>query len=61
MAAGSWERLVRSILRELMSDLAMRIRAIEAKIDSIDRRLNDLGGELRLLRDEVGKRRRFWP
>jgi len=44
-----------------MSDLAMRIRAIEAKIDSIDRRLNDLGGELRLLRDEVGKRRRFWP
>lgn len=44
-----------------MGDLAMRIRVIEAKIDSIDRRLNDLGREVRLLRDELGKRRRLWP
>jgi len=44
-----------------MGDLAMRIRVIEAKIDSIDRRINDLGREVRLLRDELGKRRRFWP
>jgi len=44
-----------------MGDLAMRVRVIEAKIDSIDRRLNDLGREVRLLRDELGKRRRLWP
>jgi len=44
-----------------MGDLAMRVRIIEAKIDSIDRRLNDLGREVRLLRDELGKRRRLWP
>ena len=48
-------------MRELIGDLAMRVRVIEAKIDSMDRRLNDLGEELRLLRDEVGKRRRLWP
>ena len=52
---------MRSILRELIGDLAMRVRAIEARMDSVDRRLNDLGEELRLLRDEVGKRRRLWP
>lgn len=48
-------------MRELVGDLAMRVRAIEARMDSIDRRLNDLGEELRLLREEVGKRRRLWP
>ena len=48
-------------MRELIGDLAMRVRAIEARMDSIDGRLNDLGEELRLLRDEVGKRRRLWP
>ena len=48
-------------MRELIGDLAMRVRAIEARIDLIDRRLNDLGEELRLLREEVGKRRKLWP
>ena len=48
-------------MRELVGDVAMRVRVIEVKIDSLDRRLNDLEEGLRLLKDEVGKRRRFWP
>ena len=48
-------------MRELIGDLAMRVRVIEAKIDSMDRRLDDLEEELKHLRDEAGKRRRFWP
>ena len=41
--------------------MAMRVRVIEAKIDSMDRRLDDLEEELKHLRDEAGKRRRLWP
>ena len=49
-------------MRELVGDVAMRVRVIEAKIDSMDRRLDDLEEELKHLRDEAGKRRkRLWP
>ena len=56
---SSWERLMRSILRELIHDLVIRVRVIEAKLSSIERSVNELSKEIASIRER--NRRRIFP